>query len=187
MKVIIKKSPKAKSGAAFSPEKAKKILREKNPTLQGHPISAKQKRWLGWQAGGAKADDGASLTPLSNNVAQFNGKSHEQGGIPISYGGKKVEVEGGETAYKSPMDDSLHIMGNMINPISGRKFKQDSKQLADKEQKVDKLIKVGNSLVHEKDPSDKWEQLAFNSGDVMMKGGLRKKAELQQNKEWLHS
>lgn len=185
MKVIIKKAPNAKSGAAFSPEKAKKILREKNPTLQGHPITAKQKRWLGWQAGGAKADGGASLTPLTDNVAQFNGKSHEEGGIPISYGGKQVEVEGGETAYKSPMDDSLHIMGNMINPLSGKKFKQDSKQLAEKEKKVDKLIKVGNSLVHEKDPGDRWEQLAFNSGDVMLKGGLRKKQELQQNKEWL--
>jgi hypothetical protein len=49
-KYVVKKKGKV----AFSSEKAKSILREKNPTLQGHAPTAKQKRWLGWQAGGAK-------------------------------------------------------------------------------------------------------------------------------------
>jgi len=34
--------------------KARKILGEDNPTLHKHPITPKQKRWLGWIAGGSK-------------------------------------------------------------------------------------------------------------------------------------
>lgn len=46
-----KKSKKTK--VAFSSAKARTILREKKPTLKGKPITSRQRRWLGWQAGGA--------------------------------------------------------------------------------------------------------------------------------------
>jgi len=38
----------------FSKEKAKLILKEDSPTLQGHPITGKQRRLLGFIAGGGK-------------------------------------------------------------------------------------------------------------------------------------
>lgn len=183
MKVLIKKSPKAKSGSTLTASKAREILHD--GTAHGKPITDKQRRYFGYVAGGGKAESGASLTPLAKNVVQFNGASHEDGGIPMSYGQNKVEVEGGETAYKSPVDNSLHIMGNMQNPLTGRKFKEDSKRLAEKERKNEKLIDYSTDLVNKNDPSDKWKNLSFNAGKVMMEGGIRKRAELAENKEWL--
>ena len=44
----------AKKKKIFSSKKAKKILREKNPTLRGHPITGKQRRLLGFIAGSGK-------------------------------------------------------------------------------------------------------------------------------------
>jgi hypothetical protein len=43
-----------KKKAPFSKEKAKKILREKSPTLRGKPVTGKQRRLLGFIAGGGK-------------------------------------------------------------------------------------------------------------------------------------
>ena len=40
--------------AGFTQTKAKKVLREKNPTLRGKPISEAQKGLLGLIAGGGK-------------------------------------------------------------------------------------------------------------------------------------
>ena len=52
---------KAESGATVSPEKAKKILRDGE--IRGKKLTAKQKRFFGWQAGGAKeAANGAVVT-----------------------------------------------------------------------------------------------------------------------------
>lgn len=130
------------------------------------------------------AKSGASITPLSGDTMQFNGNSHSDGGIPISYGGKQVEVEGGETGYKAD-DGSLNIMGNMTNPLTNRKFKEDSKRIAEKERRIDKLVGYSTDLINKADPTDKWDNLKFNAGKVMLTGGLQKKKELSDNKEWL--
>lgn len=127
----------------------------------------------------------SNSTRLDSNTIQFNGPSHENGGIPISYAGKKVEVEGDETGYFSPIDNSLNIMGNMTNPLTGRKFKSDSKILADKETRVNKIINKGSELVNKSNPYDRWEQLSFNSGEIMMKNGAKKIQELTSSKEHL--
>lgn len=129
-------------------------------------------------------NNGGSITPLTEDTIQFNGPSHADGGIKMAYGNQGVEVEGGETAFKSP-DGSLNIMGNMINPLTGRKFKEDSKRLAKKEQKIDKLLDYSLDLVNTNDPRDKWELLKFNAGTVQMEGAAKKKIELQQSKQHL--
>lgn len=49
-----RKGAKSHSKIAFTSSKAKKILSEKKPTLRGHAITSKQRKWLGWQAGGGK-------------------------------------------------------------------------------------------------------------------------------------
>lgn len=127
-----------------------------------------------------KAQNGATLENLTQDMSLFHGPSHADGGIPY----KGVEVEGGEPLYKA-LDGSEVVFGNMMVPGSNKKFKQVAKLLAEKEQKVDKLIDKGTELVNSSNPNDKWEELAFNSGAAMMMGGARKKMELKQNKEHL--
>lgn len=132
--------------------------------------------------GYAKAKNG--LTVLDEDTFQFNGPSHSEGGIPMSYGGKNVEVEGGETAYKAD-DGSLAIMGNMTNPITGRKFKADSKILAKNEQKNNKLMDYSIGLVKNNDPYSKFGSLKFNGGMAMMIGTKMKKDSISTSKEHL--
>lgn len=128
--------------------------------------------------------EGNQYTPLSNETLQIGGKKHSEGGTDLSYFGNKVEAEQGETV-SIDKDGAAVIYGNMLNPLTKRKFKEDSKILADKEQKVNKLMKKATGLVQYNDPMDKWEQLSFNSGTAMMSGASRKKGELATNKEWL--
>ncbi len=45
---------KKKQKKIFSQEKAKKILKEKNPTLKGHQITERQRKLLGFIAGGGR-------------------------------------------------------------------------------------------------------------------------------------
>lgn len=128
--------------------------------------------------------EGGTLQPLTDDTFQINGPSHSKGGVDLMYGNQGVEVEGGETGYQAD-DGSLNIMGNMINPLTGRKFKDDSKIIAKKEQKIDKLLDYSVDLVNEADPKDKWGILKFNSGRVQMEGAFKKKGELSQSKEHL--
>lgn len=132
-----------------------------------------------------KFKHGGKIEPLTNDVVQFNGPSHADGGIDIEFGNKQVEVEGGETGYLSPIDNSFNVMGNMINPITGKKFKQDSKILAKKEQKVDKLLDYSLDLVENSNPRDKWDLLKFNSGAAQLQGAYKKKQQIQESKEHL--
>lgn len=171
----------ASSGLTIS--KAKEIL--KDGSIRGKKLTAKQKRYFGYVAGGGrpKAEDGVTL--LDDDTVKFNGPSHENGGIPIEYSGQKVEVEGDETGYFSPVDNSLTVMGNMKNPITGRKFKSDSKILAKKESKMSELLEDGLSLINDNNPNYKWQSLKFNSGKVMAMGAHQKQQQLQQSKEHL--
>lgn len=170
-------------GGPLTSEGAKEMLRDNS--AHGRKLTAKQKRYFGYIAGGGKpkAEDG--MTILDESTVKFNGPSHESGGIPLQYGGKMVEVEGDETGYKSPVDDSLTIMGNMKNPLTGRKFKNDSKILAEKEAKMNELLGQGFELIDNNKPMDKWGSLKFNSGRVMMEGAAKKKKELLSSKEHL--
>lgn len=169
-------------GGALNATKAKEMLRD--GTAHGKKLTAKQKRYFGYVAGGGtpKAENG--LTVLDEDTTQFNGPSHADGGIPINYQGNKVEVEGGETAYKAD-DGSLAIMGNMTNPLTGRKFKQDSKMLAKNEQKNNKLMDYSTELVNKTDPFNKWDSLKFNAGKAMLIGTSMKKQSLSDSKEHL--
>lgn len=130
---------------------------------------------------------GGNIEQLSPNMfdggtMQFNGDSHEQGGIGIQYGKKPIEVEGDENAFKDSQNN-LQIMGNMKNPVTGNKFKVDAKALSDKELKAQKLIDTGSSLVNNSNPKDKFERLSFNAGNIMSMGGAMKQKEIASSKE----
>lgn len=171
------------SGGSLSAGKAKEMLRD--GTANGKKLTGKQKRYFGYVAGGGtpKAENG--ITMLDDNTMQFNGPSHAEGGMDISHGGVNAEVEGGETGFKSPEDGSLNVMGNMTNPLTGKKFKQDSKVLAKKEAKMDKLLDYSTGLVNGIEPRNRWAALKFNAGAAMMVGAGVKKQELIDSKQHL--
>ncbi|HOV34868.1 MAG TPA: hypothetical protein PLS56_02660, partial [Candidatus Dojkabacteria bacterium] len=132
----------------------------------------------------SKVKNPPSMRILDDTTVEFVGPSHSQGGIKTEIQGQKVEVEGKETMY-SATDGSINIMGNMTNPLTGRKFKQDSKILAKKEQKMNKLMDYANPLMNTYSPFDKWDSLKFNSGYAMAVGANSKKQELNASKEHL--
>jgi len=180
---------KLKSGGKLSSDKAKEILRD--GTAQGHPLTAKQKRYFGYIAGGGtpKANNGASISqlsenPQSNGIFQFNGPSHENNGIPINYEGQNVEVEGDETGFIDKMGD-LNVFGNMYVPGTNKKFKSVSKEIAKQEVKADKQASKASKLMNEASPYDKYERFKFNSGMVMGVGAAKKQQQLTDSKEFL--
>ena len=126
----------------------------------------------------------ASYNPFDGGTFQFNGDSHEKGGIDISYKGNPAEVEGGETAFKDQEGD-LKIMGNLKVPGTNMKYKAFSKKLADKEEKAQKYIDKGSILLNTASPEDPYELLAFNSGRAMTIGGLMKQKQLSELKQHL--
>lgn len=169
-----------KSGGDLSPSKAAEMLHD--GTAHGKKLTDKQRKFFGWKSH-QKAEDGATLTPIGSGTSLFKGPSHEQGGIPFSYGGKKVEVEGNETLQEGA--DGADIMGGMKVPGTTKTFANVSKLLAKKEQKVKNKMQEGADLVKAANPDDKWEILKFNSGEAYLRGGIKKLDEIGQNKEHL--
>lgn len=175
-----------KNGGSLSPSKAKEMLRD--GTANGKKLTAKQKRYFGYIAGGGKADNGA-IIPISENMhsnpmIQFNGPSHEQGGIPIEYAGQGVEVEGQETGFIDAAGD-LNVFGNLKIPGTSTKFKNAGKHIAKQEQIASKQMDRSMKLINENDPYDTFERLKFNSGMLMAQGASRKQQDLSEAKEGL--
>jgi len=117
-----------------------------------------------------------SINPYSGPTFEFKGPSHEDGGIGMSYGGKKVEVEGQETGFVDKEGD-FNVMGNMVFPGTNKKFKSISKDLAKKENGANKKFFKGQELMIDADPNDSYDYLRHNSGraltigaDMRMKG-----------------
>lgn len=125
-----------------------------------------------------------SYNHFDGGTFQFDGASHGEGGIDISYKGQPAEVEGGETAFKDAQGD-LKIMGNLKVPGTDMKYKTLSKKLSDKEAKAQKYIDKGTLLVNTANPQDPWEALSFNSGRAMAIGGLQKQKQIAAFKEHL--
>ncbi len=125
-----------------------------------------------------------SYNPFDGGTFQFNGQSHDQGGIDISFQGKPAEVEGQETA-NIDQQGNLKIMGNMYIPGTKMKYKTMSKKLSDKENKAQGFIDKGLTLIQTANPEDPFERLSFNSGAAMMKGGMKKQEELASLKQHL--
>lgn len=113
----------------------------------------------------------------------FTGNSHADGGIKSSFAGTGFEAEGGEPFAK--IDNKGVVFGKLENPITGRTYKKDAKEIMKKELEVQDYLDKGVKLVNEKDPNDKFELLAFNSGTAMMKGAAAKQKQLAESKRHL--
>ena len=123
--------------------------------------------------------------PGSGETIMFRGPSHDNGGMPVSFGNNGVEVEGGEPAIKMEdggKQENLVVYGNMMIPeygvneindpkAKGKKFKHYIASLSKQEAKVNKSIEKGVQLVNDYDTGNEFDQLAFNSGKAMMMGG----------------
>jgi Tfp pilus assembly protein PilV len=128
----------------------------------------------------------ASYNPYDGGMAEFKGASHENGGIGMTYNNSPVEVEGGEFASKDKQGN-LNIYGNMYLPGTRTKFKKVAKEIAQKEGRYDFLKSRGAELVNTASPHSRFEQLAFNSGKIMMEGGEMGQKDLADKKEKLSS
>jgi len=123
--------------------------------------------------------------PGDGETVMFRGPSHDDGGMPISFGQNGVEVEGGEPAIimeDGGKQENLVVYGNMripdygVNEINdpnakGKKFKHYIADLSKQEAKINKSVDKGVELVNTYDSGNEFDQLAFNSGKAMMMGG----------------
>lgn len=91
----------------------------------------------------------SSMSDSSNSMFKFNGPSHDEGGIPLMYGKQGAEVQGGETAHISPIDDSLHVHGAMKMPnlgdptkgLAGRSFQVIGNEIGENQAKASNMGK----------------------------------------------
>jgi hypothetical protein len=136
--------------------------------------------------------------PDGGETVMFRGPSHDNGGMPISYGENGVEVEGGEPAVKlqdggSP-DGNLVVYGNMIIPdygvaelgdknAKGKKFKHYVADLSKIEAKQGKLIQKTTDLINNADTNDQFEKLSLNTGQANLIGATMKLKDIAEKKK----
>jgi hypothetical protein len=104
--------------------------------------------------------------PNNGETVMFKGPSHDDGGMPISYGQNGVEVEGGEPAMvmkDGGTQDNLVVFGNLLDPVSKRKFKREAADLSKKEAKQNKIISKSTVLTNNADENDTFGQISLNS------------------------
>lgn len=140
------------------------------------------------QGQGLMTYEGGNAPKVSENMFDggthlFTGDSHEKGGIMSSFNGQPFEAEGGEPFAK--IEGKGVVFGDLVNPLTGRTYKKDAKEIMKKELKISKYLDKGTELVNEKDPTDKFERLAFNSGRAMMEGAATKLKQIADSKAHL--
>ena len=122
--------------------------------------------------------------PNGGETVMFKGPSHDDGGMPISYGNNGVEVEGGEPAQvmkDGGEQDNLVVFGNMRIPdyganeigdkkSKGMKFKRYIADLSKQEAKNNKTMDKSIDLINGSNTDDPFDQLSFNSGQAMLTG-----------------
>jgi hypothetical protein len=132
--------------------------------------------------------------PISNNpylpdggeTVMFRGPSHENGGMPISYGQSPVEVEGGEPAVKlrdgGSGEDNMVVFGNLIESESKRKFKNIVADIAKNETKQNKIIDKSTNQLNNLDVNTSFDKLKLSSLQANLMGGNMKLKNYAQEK-----
>lgn len=137
-----------------------------------------------YKDGGGIQIENNDYQSISADTLRLTGDSHDNGGQLIQANGRTVEAEGGETIHRDS-SGAVIVGGNLRNPLTGKKFKEDFKMIGKKEAKADKLMKYSTDLLKMTNPYDKWDRLKFNAGEAMMKGAKLKGDQLSSLKEHL--
>ena len=126
--------------------------------------------------------------PNGGETIMFRGPSHDDGGMPISFGQNGVEVEGGEPAIKMQdggQDDNLVVYGNMVIPnygaaeigdekAKGKKFKNYVADLSKIEAKQNKIAEKSATLANDTDVTNPFDKLTLNTAQANMLGTTMK-------------
>jgi hypothetical protein len=144
--------------------------------------------------------------PISNNpylpdggeTVMFRGPSHENGGMPISYGQSPVEVEGGEPAVKlrdgGSGEDNMVVFGNLKinkeganilgNPkLKNQKFKNYVNDLSKIEAKQNKLIDNSTDMLDNLDVNSSFDKLKMSALQANLMGGNMKLKDIAGKKQ----
>jgi hypothetical protein len=135
--------------------------------------------------------------PEGGETVMFRGPSHENGGMPISYGENGVEVEGGEPAMVmkngGEADGNLVVFGNMVIPeygvehldkdAKGKKFKNYVADLSKVEARQGKILNKSTDAIDAIDGDDQFDQLTINANHANMMGANMKLKEIADKKK----
>ena len=144
--------------------------------------------------------------PISNNpylpdggeTVMFRGPSHENGGMPISYGQSPVEVEGGEPAVKlrdgGTGENNMVVFGNLKinkqsadmlgNPkLKNQKFKNYVNDLSKIESKQNKIIDKSTDLLDNLDVNSSFDKLKMSALQANLMGSNMKLKDIAGKKQ----
>lgn len=134
------------------------------------------------------------MKPMSdapNPMYEFQGPSHDDGGIPLTYGDQGAEVQGGETAHISPIDGSLHVDGAMKMPnlgsatkgLAGRSFQSIGKEIGKNENKATNMSKKADEIASNSNIRNKFDAFALGSSQALADASNQNMRAIQIQKE----
>jgi len=130
--------------------------------------------------------------PNNGETIMFRGPSHDNGGMPISFGENGVEVEGGEPAQimqdggsmqEGNEEGNLLVFGNLMKPGTKQKFKNYIADLSKIEAKQNKIVEKNTKLINNADANDQFDKLALNTGQASLMGANMKLKEIAEKKK----
>ena len=124
--------------------------------------------------------------PDGGETVMFRGPSHDNGGMPITFGENGVEVEGGEPAVKlqdggSP-DGNLVVFGDMYMPGQKQKFKHYAADLSKTEAKQNKLVDKSTKLINDLDVNTEFDKLSLQAANANIIGANMKLRDIAAKK-----
>ena len=135
--------------------------------------------------------------PNGGETVMFRGPSHDDGGMPISFGQNGVEVEGGEPAQvmqDGGEAENLVVFGNMVIPnygvaelgdkkAKGRKFKNYIADLSKVEAKQNKIIDKSTKMVDDMNVATTFDKISMQSAQANIMGATAKLKEIAEKKK----
>jgi hypothetical protein len=124
--------------------------------------------------------------PDGGETIMFRGPSHDDGGMPITFGENGVEVEGGEPAVKlqdggSP-DGNLVVFGDMFMPGKKQKFKHYAADLSKTEAKQNKIVDKSTKLINDLDVNTEFDKLSLQAANANILGANMKLKDIATKK-----
>jgi hypothetical protein len=136
--------------------------------------------------------------PDGGETIMFRGPSHENGGMPISYGQSPVEVEGGEPAVKlqdgGTGEDNLVVFGNLKIPnqylaeigdpkAKGKKFKNYINDLSKIEARQNKIVDKSTNALLDLNPKNAFDKMKLDSLKANIMGANMKLKDIAGKKQ----